>query len=58
MTVDSPTDPVLVKRAKIARLVSIGQRIGYGLFLVAILAFVITKIDRPTTLLTDRKSVV
>ena len=54
MTVDSPTDPVLVKRAKIARLVSIGQRIGYGLFLVAILAFVITKIDRPTSLRVKR----
>ncbi len=35
----SPTDPILERRARIARRVAIGQRIGYGLFLVAILAF-------------------
>ena len=52
MTVDATTDPVLIKRAKIARLVALGQRVGYGLFLVAIVAFVVTKINRPTTLLT------
>ncbi len=34
------TDPVLAKRARIARLVSLGQRVGYGLFGVAIAAFI------------------
>ena len=38
MTAD---DPVLIKRARISRLVSIGQRSGYGLFLVAMVLFVI-----------------
>jgi hypothetical protein len=38
---DEPVpDPVLAKRARIARLVELGQRIGYGLFGVAIAAFV------------------
>lgn len=32
-------DPVLARRAKIARLVEIGQRTGYGLFALAIVAF-------------------
>lgn len=45
-------DPVLVRRAQIARLVDLGQKVGYGLFLVAIVAFVVTKIDKPTSLLT------
>ncbi len=35
-----PPDPVLERRARIARLVSVGQRLGYGLFLTAIVAFV------------------
>ena len=35
----TPTDPVLVRRAQIAHWVSIGQRIGYGLFGLACLAF-------------------
>ncbi len=34
------TDPVLEQRARIARWVGIGQRLGYGLFLVAIVLFV------------------
>lgn len=34
------TDPVLERRARIARLVLAGKRIGYGLFLVAIVLFV------------------
>jgi hypothetical protein len=34
-------DPVLAKRARIAKLVELGKRIGYGLFLVAIVAFVV-----------------
>lgn len=34
-----PPDPVLAKRARIARLVEVGQRVGYGLFGLAIVAF-------------------
>lgn len=34
-------DPVLARRAQIARLVAIGQRVGYGLFGVAIVAFLV-----------------
>jgi Kef-type K+ transport system membrane component KefB len=37
---DPGTDPVLVRRARIARLVEVGQRAGYALFGVAIVAFV------------------
>lgn len=33
------TDPVLVRRARIAKAVSIGQRVGYALFGVATIAF-------------------
>ncbi|MGY6501292.1 MAG: hypothetical protein ACXIVQ_10435 [Acidimicrobiales bacterium] len=33
-------DPVLARRARIARLVEVGQRTGYGLFGVAIVVFV------------------
>lgn len=35
----SGTDPILERRARIARRVAIGQRLGYGLFLLAIVAF-------------------
>jgi hypothetical protein len=34
-------DPVLVRRARIARLTELGQRIGYALFGVAIVVFII-----------------
>jgi hypothetical protein len=34
-----PTDPVLVRRARISRAVAIGQRLGYALFGVATVAF-------------------
>lgn len=37
---DAHSDPVLAKRARIALLSAWGKRIGYGLFGVAILAFV------------------
>lgn len=37
----SGVDPVLARRARIAKLVELGKRIGYGLFLVAIVAFVV-----------------
>jgi len=36
-----PVDPVLARRARIARLVEVGQRLGYGLFLVAVVSFVV-----------------
>ncbi|MCU1455943.1 MAG: hypothetical protein JWL73_35 [Actinomycetia bacterium] len=35
------TDPVLVRRAQVARGVAIASRVGYGLLLTAIVAFVI-----------------
>ena len=34
-------DPVLARRARIGRLVALGQRVGYGLWLVAIVVFVV-----------------
>ena len=34
-------DPVLRRRARIARLTEIGQRVGYGLFGLAIVLFVV-----------------
>lgn len=34
------TDPVRARRARIARLVELGQRVGYSLFGVAMLLFV------------------
>lgn len=40
MTDDPQADPVRARRARIARLVEIGQRSGYALFGVAIVAFV------------------
>ena len=36
---EHPLDPILAKRRQIARLVDIGQRVGYGLFGLAIVAF-------------------
>jgi len=36
---DQGPDPVLARRARIAGLVQLGQRIGYGLFAIAIVAF-------------------
>lgn len=37
----SSHDPVRERRARIAKLVEVGQRVGYGLFGVAIVAFVV-----------------
>jgi hypothetical protein len=34
-------DPIRERRARIARLVELGQRVGYGLFGVAVVGFVI-----------------
>jgi hypothetical protein len=36
---DADVDPVLVRRAQIAGLVRVGKRLGYGLFLLAIVLF-------------------
>lgn len=33
------TDPILQQRARAQRLASLGQRIGYGLYAVAVVAF-------------------
>lgn len=41
MTDRSPTDPVRERRARIAKLVEVGQRVGYSLFALAIVVFVI-----------------
>jgi hypothetical protein len=35
------TDPILQRRARVARLVKLGQRVGYGSLLLAIVGFVI-----------------
>lgn len=37
----SEDDPVIAQRARIARLVALAKRVGYGAMLVAILAFII-----------------
>lgn len=39
MTEGASVDPVLERRARIARLVAVGKRVGYGLFGIAILGF-------------------
>lgn len=39
--VSNPTDPVVERRARIARFVQIAQRIGYGAMLVAVVTFAI-----------------
>ena len=36
-----PSDPVLVRRARVTRLVEVGQRVGYLCFLVAIVLFIV-----------------
>jgi hypothetical protein len=39
--VSGASDPVRERRARIARVVVIGQRVGYGLFGIAVVAFVV-----------------
>lgn len=39
MPAPEKTDPVLAKRARFVKLVSAGKRLGYSLFLLAIVAF-------------------
>lgn len=41
MTTGPESDPVLARRARIARLVEVGKAAGYGLFTVSIVAFVV-----------------
>ena len=49
MTTDTPElDPVLLKRARIAGWVTIGKRIGYGLYFVAVVGFVFAFVTKPT----------
>jgi hypothetical protein len=43
------TDPVLVKRAKIAKWVSLGQRTGYGLYALCCVLFGYTVVTKPTS---------
>lgn len=38
-------DPVRERRARIAKLVELGQRVGYGLFVLAIVGFVVGAIN-------------
>ena len=38
---ESPTDPVLVRRARMGRLASTGKRLGYLAFLTAIVVFIV-----------------
>ncbi|HEY9555971.1 MAG TPA: hypothetical protein VIR58_04510 [Acidimicrobiales bacterium] len=41
MSTAAGTDPIRAKRARIARLVQTGKRIGYSLFGIAVVAFVV-----------------
>ena len=41
MTAEGSVDPVRERRARIARLVEVGQRVGYSLFGIAIVGFVV-----------------
>jgi len=36
-----PTDPTLIRRARIAHLTDLGKRLGYGLFGLAVVVFVV-----------------
>ncbi len=49
----APPDPVLAKRALIGRLVSIGQRLGYGLFALSMVLFFIGLVSGYTEALTS-----
>jgi NADH:ubiquinone oxidoreductase subunit 6 (subunit J) len=49
----APGDPVVVRRAEIARWVRLAKRVGYGLLLLAIVAFAVAAIaDFPDGLVT------
>ena len=45
-------DPVLARRARIAGLVTVGKRVGYGLYVVAIVLFAVGLIGRYTSTIT------
>lgn len=45
------SDSVLERRERIRRWVNFGKRFGYGLYLVAILGFVVALVTGPTPLL-------
>ena len=49
---DDGNDPILVQRARIARLVDIGQRLGYGLFGGAAALFVVGAVSGFTSPIT------
>ncbi|CAN5751672.1 hypothetical protein BH23ACT2_BH23ACT2_00350 [soil metagenome] len=49
---DASADPVLARRATIARAVSAGQRVGYGLFALAVVLFFVGLATRYTEGLT------
>ena len=44
------TDPVLIRRSQIAKLVQIGKRIGYSLLLLAIVVFIAARVDGPRSI--------
>jgi hypothetical protein len=46
-------DPIVMRRRRIAQLVKYAKTAGYLLFLVAILAFIVTKMKQPSSLLTS-----
>jgi hypothetical protein len=48
-----PPDPTLVRRAKIAQLCEWGQRVGYGLFGLAMVVFIVGAIAGFSRLVTD-----
>ena len=45
-------DPVLERRARIARLVAAGKRVGYGLFAVAVVLFAVGLVAGYTSTIT------
>jgi hypothetical protein len=50
---DPVDDPVLARRAAIARLVSVGQRVGYALFGLAMVLFFVGLVAGYTQVLTN-----
>ena len=48
---DEP-DPILVRRARIARLTELGQRVGYGLFAAAVVLFIVGAVHGFTSVVT------
>ncbi|MBX3284396.1 MAG: hypothetical protein KF703_03555 [Actinobacteria bacterium] len=50
---DPAVDPVLARRAAIARLVAAGQRVGYALFGLAMVLFFVGLVTGYTQLLTN-----